>query len=82
MFSKTKETPGKITKGQPSQLESVESIFVDDYQHYPRGEDQISVSNARKDFNLTYSVSSLHKCWSKMIVDERQVTLKNSETTE
>ena len=81
MFSKTKETPGKITKGQLSQLESVESIFVDDYQHYPPAEEQISLK-FKKDYQLTYSVSSLSKCWSEMIVDERQVTLKNSETTE
>ena len=79
MLSKMTETPGKTTKGQP---ESVGSIFVDDYQHYPSAEDQLSVSAAKKDYHLTYSVSTLPKCWSEMIVDERQVTLKNSETTQ
>ena len=49
------ETPGKTTKGQHSQPETVESIFVDDYQHYPPAEEQISLK-LKKDYHLTYSV--------------------------
>ena len=62
-------------KGQTSVPECVESLFVDDYQHYPR--DQQRIQSARKDNYLTYCVSTLPKFWSEMLVEERQVNLTN-----